>query len=126
YLKQQIVLRYDDRSLRDIPPHEFSFRAIPAGALGGRQEWHGASCWRITAGEGPSFSRQRVDGIDRHCFGYVARGVPYGPHDGTFAPWAVACVAIFCARNRAAFAAPCDAYVSRDHKGISERLVEVG
>jgi len=29
-------------------------------------------------------------GIERQFYGYVARGVPFGPDDGTLAPWAVA------------------------------------
>jgi hypothetical protein len=28
--------------------------------------------------------------LDREFFNYVGRGVPYGPDDGTIAPWAVA------------------------------------
>ena len=31
----------------------------------------------------------RVDGIERQFFDYLGRGVPYGPDDGTVAPWAV-------------------------------------
>jgi hypothetical protein len=31
----------------------------------------------------------KVDGIERHFFDYEARGAPYGPDDGTIAPWAV-------------------------------------
>jgi hypothetical protein len=49
---------------------------------------YGENCWGITAGDGPGFSTQRVDGIQRRFFGYVARGIPYGPDDGTIAPWA--------------------------------------
>jgi hypothetical protein len=30
-----------------------------------------------------------VNGIERQFFDYVGRGVPYGPDDGTLAPWAV-------------------------------------
>ena len=30
-----------------------------------------------------------VKGVERQFFDYVARGVPYGPDDGTIAPWAV-------------------------------------
>ena len=26
---------------------------------------------------------------DRRFFGYMSRGVPYGPDDGTIAPWAM-------------------------------------
>jgi hypothetical protein len=52
---------------------------------------YGENCWGITAGLGPGFSKQRVEGgIERQSYGYVARGVPFGPDDGTLAPWAVA------------------------------------
>jgi len=48
------------------------------------------TCWGITAGLGPGFSTQRGEGgIERQFYGYVARGVPFGPDDGTLAPWAV-------------------------------------
>jgi hypothetical protein len=30
-----------------------------------------------------------VDEIERIFFDYIARGVPYGPDDGTVAPWSV-------------------------------------
>lgn len=48
------------------------------------------NCWGITAGLGPGFSKQRAEGgIERQFYGYVARGAPFGPDDGTLAPWAV-------------------------------------
>ena len=31
-----------------------------------------------------------VNGIKRQFFDYIARGAPYGPDDGTIAPWVVA------------------------------------
>ena len=46
-------------------------------------------CWGITASDGPGPDIIRVDGIERQFFDYLARGVPYGPDDGTVAPWAV-------------------------------------
>jgi len=46
-------------------------------------------CWGITASDGPGPDTIKVDGIERQFFDYVARGVPYGPDDGTVAPWAV-------------------------------------
>ena len=52
---------------------------------------YGESCWGFTAGLGPGFSQQRAEGgIERQFYGYVARGVPFGPDDGTLAPWAAA------------------------------------
>ncbi|MHB8744442.1 MAG: glucoamylase family protein [Sulfuricaulis sp.] len=45
--------------------------------------------WGVTAGDGPVNEELRVDGRDRQFFGYMSRGVPYGPDDGTIAPWAM-------------------------------------
>ena len=51
---------------------------------------YGANFWGLTASDGPGFTKRRIGGIDRSFFNYVARGAPYGPDDGTIAPWAVA------------------------------------
>jgi hypothetical protein len=45
--------------------------------------------WGITAGDGPSNSQKALTPRDRRYFGYMARGAPYGPDDGTLAPWAM-------------------------------------
>lgn len=50
---------------------------------------YGEHCWGITASDGPGEVTRRIDGIERQFFDYLARGVPYGPDDGTLAPWAV-------------------------------------
>ena len=47
-------------------------------------------CWGLTASDGPGPDSLIVNGIERRFFDYVGRGVPYGPDDGTIAPWAVA------------------------------------
>ena len=46
-------------------------------------------CWGITASDGPGPAALKVDGRQRRFFDYVARGAPFGPDDGTLAPWAV-------------------------------------
>ncbi len=50
---------------------------------------YGDHCWGITASEGPGHEILNIDGIEREFFDYLARGVPYGPDDGTLAPWAL-------------------------------------
>ncbi len=50
---------------------------------------YGERCWGITASDGPGPMNQKLDGIERQFFDYMARGAPYGPDDGTIAPWAV-------------------------------------
>jgi len=46
--------------------------------------------WGVTASDGPGIMTKKVDGIERNFYDYIARGAPYGPDDGTIAPWAVA------------------------------------
>jgi hypothetical protein len=48
---------------------------------------YGEFCWGITATDGPGWEKRRVNGIERQFFDYCARGAPYGPDDGTVAPW---------------------------------------
>lgn len=50
---------------------------------------YGENFWGLTASDGPGWTTRKIDGIERSFFDYVARGVPYGPDDGTVAPWAV-------------------------------------
>ena len=50
---------------------------------------YGENFWGLTASDGPGWTTRRIDGIERSFFDYVARGAPYGPDDGTVAPWAV-------------------------------------
>lgn len=47
-------------------------------------------CWGFTASDGPGNVRRIVDGVERRFFDYAARGAPYGPDDGTVAPWVAA------------------------------------
>jgi hypothetical protein len=51
---------------------------------------YGEHAWGITASNGPGPTTRRIRGVTRRFLGYVARAVPYGPDDGTLAPWAVA------------------------------------
>jgi hypothetical protein len=53
--------------------------------------------WGVTAGDGPTAPELRENGRDRRFFGYMSRGVPYGPDDGTIAPWAMLATLPFAA-----------------------------
>ena len=44
---------------------------------------YAADCWGLSAGDGPSVEPRRVAGRRQAFYGYAARGVPYGPDDGT-------------------------------------------
>ncbi|MGR9184974.1 glucoamylase family protein [Rhizobium leguminosarum] len=50
---------------------------------------YGEHCWGFTACDGPGWGKRTIDGVDREFFDYVARGAPFGPDDGTIAPWVV-------------------------------------
>ncbi|MGV8945494.1 MAG: glucoamylase family protein [Lutibacter sp.] len=50
---------------------------------------YGENGWGFTASEGPGPATRTVDGIKRKFYDYIARGVPFGPDDGTISPWAV-------------------------------------
>jgi hypothetical protein len=50
---------------------------------------YGELCWGITATDGPGWERRVVDGVERQFYDYYARGAPFGPDDGTLAPWVV-------------------------------------
>ena len=43
------------------------------------------NCWGFTACDGPTDDDPQATNEQRHLFGYTARGVPYGPDDGTIA-----------------------------------------
>ena len=45
--------------------------------------------WGVTAGDGPGDQTVRRSEGNRRYYGYMSRGVPYGPDDGTIAPWAM-------------------------------------
>ncbi len=49
---------------------------------------YGENCWGITASDGPGPAALRIDDVERKFLDYEARGAPYGPDDGTIAPWA--------------------------------------
>ena len=49
---------------------------------------YGPDVWGITASDGPGPARRSASGRERYFYGYKARGVPFGPDDGTLAPWA--------------------------------------
>ena len=49
---------------------------------------YGENSWGITASDGPGPAVRRTGGTKRNFYDYRARGVPFGPDDGTITPWA--------------------------------------
>lgn len=47
-------------------------------------------CWGLTACDGPGPEARNIKGRKRRFYDYHARGVPFGPDDGTIAPWVAA------------------------------------
>jgi len=45
--------------------------------------------WGFTACDGPGWLKREVNGVEHDFFDYIARGAPFGPDDGTIAPWVV-------------------------------------
>ena len=50
---------------------------------------YGEHAWGFTASDGPGPCVIEIDGVERTFYNYTARGVPFGPDDGTVSPWAV-------------------------------------
>ena len=44
---------------------------------------YSSDCWGLSAGDGPQAAARRIAGRQQTFYGYAARGVPYGPDDGT-------------------------------------------
>jgi hypothetical protein len=56
---------------------------------------YGQDCWGLSAGDGPSVEPQRVAGRQQAFYGYAARGVPWGPDDGTITGSSVVASLVF-------------------------------
>ena len=56
---------------------------------------YGTDRWGLSAGDGPTAAPQTVAGRRQSFFGYAARGVPYGPDDGTIAGSAMLASLVF-------------------------------
>ena len=74
---------YVENSRRATLVHREYARRNPRGFRG-----YGSDAWGITASDGPGPAVKTVDGEKRRFWGYRARGAPFGPDDGTLAPWA--------------------------------------
>ena len=87
------VSDYFENTKAAIAVHREYGERNPCGFKG-----YGRDFWGVTAGDGPAGDRDmRADGRDRRFYGYMSRGVPYGPDDGTIAPWAMLATLPFAA-----------------------------
>jgi len=74
---------YFENSRRAMEVQREYARRNPHGFAG-----YDESCWGVTACDGPSQQEPELADEPHRLFGYAARGVPYGPDDGTLSVWA--------------------------------------
>ena len=83
FMREKGIDYYENSRRATYTQQEYAI-SNPMGFRGYRE-----NIWGITASDGPGPAVMMVDGVERHFFDYEARGAPYGPDDGTIAPWAV-------------------------------------
>jgi hypothetical protein len=83
YMREKGIDYFENSRLSTLVQQQYAIRN-PKEFAG-----YGEFCWGITASDGPGPATLKLDGIERVFYDYIARGVPYGPDDGTLAPWAV-------------------------------------
>ena len=74
---------YFENSRRAIEVQREYARRNPHGFAG-----YDENCWGLTACDGPGDQKPDLTNQHRRLYGYAARGVPYGPDDGTLGGWA--------------------------------------
>ena len=78
------AIDYFENSRRAIYAQQSYAERNPRKLIG-----YGRYAWGITASDGPGPAVRRINGRTLRFYDYVARSIPYGPDDGTLAPWAV-------------------------------------
>ncbi len=81
---REIDCDYFENSRRATLVHQQYGIRNPAGFAG-----YSANGWGLTASDGPGPAVREINGVRREFYGYLARGAPFGPDDGTISPWAV-------------------------------------
>jgi hypothetical protein len=102
FIHQMSQIWIDFRGIQDAPMREvgidyfensrratYAQRSYACENPRGFKGYHENS-WGITASDGPGPLRRTIDGKRRTFHGYIARGAPGGPDDGTLSPWATA------------------------------------
>ena len=86
---RRVHARARQRLLREQPPGDLRAAGVrdpePARVRGLRRALlgHSRRC------DGPGWVKRVVNGVERQFYDYIARGAPFGPDDGTVAPWVV-------------------------------------
>ena len=82
YIRQRGIDYFENSRRATIAQQQYAIRN-PKAFKG-----YGEYCWGLTASDGPGTAIRRIDGVERRFYDYEARSIPYGPDDGTVAPWA--------------------------------------
>jgi len=82
YIRQRGIDYFENSRRATIAQQQYAIRN-PKAFKG-----YGEYCWGLTASDGPGPAIRRIDGLERRFYDYEARSIPYGPDDGTVAPWA--------------------------------------
>jgi len=83
YMRKRGIDYFENTRRATYVQREYAIRN-PRGFAG-----YDEGCWGITASDGPGPAQKSIKGVKRRFWHYRARGVPYGPDDGTVSPWAV-------------------------------------
>lgn len=82
YMRERGIDYFENSRRATYVQQEYAIRN-PLGFVG-----YDRYCWGITASDGPGPATLTIDGVERRFYDYIARGAPFGPDDGTIAPWA--------------------------------------
>ena len=82
YMRRRGIDYFENSRRATLVQREYAARN-PRGFKG-----YGPDTWGITASDGPGPAVRTLGGRRRRFWSYRARGVPFGPDDGTLAPWA--------------------------------------
>lgn len=82
YMRKRGIDYFENSRRATLVQREYAARN-PRGFVG-----YDENAWGVTASDGPGAAVRMVNGRRRRFWGYRARGVPFGPDDGTLAPWA--------------------------------------
>ena len=82
YMRAKGIDYHENSRRATLVQREYAARN-PRGFAG-----YSADTWGVTASDGPGPAQATVGTRARKFWGYRARGVPFGPDDGTLAPWA--------------------------------------
>ncbi len=108
YMRRAGIDYFENSRRATLVQREYA-RRNPRGFAG-----YGPDAWGLTASDGPGPAVLTATGRTRRFYGYRARGAPFGPDDGTLAPWA----AIASLPFAPAAVLPCLASLARLHAAV--------